>query len=127
MSYLVALLKHEIHSRGMSQNELADRAGIASSTLTHIFQRPERVPDLTTLQRLSRALDIPLRRLIEACGFTVEQLAPDQDGQIRAIVAALPQLQPYMAQLAQLSPEDLLLVGAYIQGLADRAVQQRGQ
>jgi len=49
--------------RGLSQEQLAERAGLHWTYVSGI-ERGTRNPGLNTLGRLSRALDVPLSRLL---------------------------------------------------------------
>jgi len=53
-------LRRVAQSKGVTQNELARRMKVNPSMITRIFQHPERC-EVKTLQRLSRALGVPLR------------------------------------------------------------------
>jgi transcriptional regulator with XRE-family HTH domain len=53
--------------RKLSQEALADRAGIHRVSLANI-ERGAKVPTLDTLERLSKALQVPLGRLVAVKG-----------------------------------------------------------
>jgi transcriptional regulator with XRE-family HTH domain len=50
--------------KGMSQEEVASKAGIHRVTLANI-ERGAKTPTLDTLERLAKALELPLRKLLE--------------------------------------------------------------
>jgi len=50
--------------RKLSQQALADKAGIHRVSLANI-ERGAKTPTLDTLERLAKALRVPLRRLLE--------------------------------------------------------------
>ena len=50
--------------KGMSQEEVASKAGIHRVTLANI-ERGAKAPTLDTLERLAKALELPLRKLLE--------------------------------------------------------------
>jgi len=54
--------------RGMSQTELAEKAGISLITISRI-ERGERDPHLTTLLRIARGLDVRLSELLRTAGY----------------------------------------------------------
>lgn len=56
-------------SRGMSQSELARRAGLAKATISDLESNVERSPGLDTLSKVADALDVHLATLI---GIDVE-------------------------------------------------------
>jgi transcriptional regulator with XRE-family HTH domain len=119
MPGLSKLLVDEMDARGWSQADLAARAGMGETTLSKIIRRPDMVPELPNLARLSSALDIPLGRLIAACGFDVGQAASDAAGsRVAAIVSASPQLQQFFLQLLEtVLPEDQDAILTYLEAL----------
>jgi transcriptional regulator with XRE-family HTH domain len=122
-SGLVAYLQGELKARGWTQTQLADRAGMHKATISKIFKNPDTIPDLDTLARLARGLDVPLTRLITICGFE----PGDDDGQLdveRAAILfeAVPELRELADAAGQFSSAELRLLMAFVQGLR----QQRG-
>jgi transcriptional regulator with XRE-family HTH domain len=67
-SELPAYLRSQIDSRGWDDGMLARKAGIHKSTLSKLISDPNIVPELTTLEKLSRALGVPLVSLMIAAG-----------------------------------------------------------
>lgn len=55
--------KHRL-KRGMTQEELSDRAGVHYTFLGHI-ERGKKVPSLHTLRRLSQALGLSIAALFQ--------------------------------------------------------------
>ena len=51
---------------GMTQFQLAEAAGVKSSTMISRYERGVRSPRITTLDALSDALDVPINRLLGA-------------------------------------------------------------
>ena len=68
---LGALLIKEAEARGWTMRELGRNAGVTQPTISKIINIQGRRPDLDTLNSLAVALDIPLYKLIEACGFNI--------------------------------------------------------
>lgn len=64
-------LLEETASRNLSLLQLAAQAKIGAATLYKIINTPEAEPKLATMYALSQALNIPLWRVIEACGYDV--------------------------------------------------------
>ncbi len=56
------------HDLGLSQQELADRLGLASSESISRYERGEREPRVTTLVRLAEALETTPEQLLRAAG-----------------------------------------------------------
>ncbi|MCF8023836.1 MAG: helix-turn-helix domain-containing protein [Clostridiales bacterium] len=50
--------------KGLSQYELAKRADISQSFLSYI-ERGEKSPTLRTLEKITKAMEIPLEELVE--------------------------------------------------------------
>jgi transcriptional regulator with XRE-family HTH domain len=59
---LGAVLKKRRHDLGLSQEELANRAGLHRTYITDV-ERGSRNPSLDTIQKLARALEVPLSGL----------------------------------------------------------------
>lgn len=63
-SRVVQLLRKEREQQGMSMNVLAQRSGLAQSTISRI-EHELRIPNLETLLRMSMALEVDLGRVIQ--------------------------------------------------------------
>jgi transcriptional regulator with XRE-family HTH domain len=57
-------LRMERQARGMSQEALADAAGVHISEVSRL-ERARRDPRLSTIVRIARALDLPVNRLLD--------------------------------------------------------------
>jgi transcriptional regulator with XRE-family HTH domain len=117
-SVLVPYLQSEIDQRGWSATDLARKSGITKSNISKLFQNPSRIPQLTTLGKLARALDVPLPRLIALCGFEMEpdEGAPDA-GQVAILFETMPELRQAVGSWSQLSEEYRRALVAYADGL----------
>ncbi len=58
-------VKEVAEEKGMSMRKLAASADITYNTLRTIYRNPYRQVTTTTLERLARALDVPVIELIE--------------------------------------------------------------
>lgn len=58
MSPIRLRLRELREARGWTQAELASRAGVARATVNRLEQRPPRLLDLVTMERLARALGV---------------------------------------------------------------------
>ena len=58
-------VKEVAEEKGMSMRKLAATADIAYNTLRTIYRNPYRQVTTTTLERLARALEVPVVELIE--------------------------------------------------------------
>lgn len=124
MMELAAFLRREIKRRGWQDSDLADRANLRRSVLSHILNKATDAPKLETLNQLAIGLSETkdeqsfwLGQLIEACGF---QLPQDDDAQhIVKILTYLPELGGFVQDLEQLSSENLQRIRGYIAGLLE--------
>lgn len=66
---LGAMLVKELESRNWTLRELGRTAGVTQATISKLINTPGRRPDLDTLNSLAVALDIPLYKMVEACGY----------------------------------------------------------
>ena len=117
MSGIAELIKSELQKKGLNQQELAERAGISQPALSKLMNKPDMVPELKTLGLLSVALNIPLRRLVEACGFPLEEPGAVQnvDERLKVVLSAVPELRDLFAQMIEdLTPEDRGAILAYL-------------
>lgn len=125
MAGLATLLLSETQNRGWSMRDLASKSDLSSAALSKIVNNPDQVPDLRTLAALSVALSLPLRQLVEACGFPVERpgASADQDARALAIVSAVPEFRGWLEELASLTPDDRESVLVYVETLRRRQQQ----
>ncbi len=122
LSGLATLLQTEIRQRGWSLRDLAQRADMPVPTLSKIINNPDQIPHLRTLATLAQTLELPLARLIAACGFDVSGYDDPDDhaARIATIVAAVPHFQEFFGTLASCSPEEQASVLTYIDLLRQR-------
>jgi XRE family transcriptional regulator, regulator of sulfur utilization len=62
---LGATLTRLRHDRGLAQEALAFKAGLSTSTISRI-ERGLHVPDIATLRKLAKALNVPLSIMLDA-------------------------------------------------------------
>lgn len=124
MSVLATYLRAQLEQRGWTQDRLATESGISPSSLSKILSGHSKTPELATLAQLSQALEVPLRTLVEAAGFTIEDgphSDPDaQKRRVELLLEAAPSLHPLVDRLASLSVEDQQTVWAMVDMLAER-------
>lgn len=73
MSDLGRFIEQYIQRRGWTRRQAAINWGYKdSSVLDKIINDPNRVPELSTLDRLARNMGVPLARLLEKVGYPVE-------------------------------------------------------
>lgn len=123
----LSLLVHsELERRGWGLRDLARATGISASSLSGLVNppvdKPPKEPRLSTLALLSIALDIPMRRLVEACGYPVEPIdgVSGSEARIAAVLRSVPALAPVLTQLSELPPDDQAAVLSMIESLQRR-------
>jgi transcriptional regulator with XRE-family HTH domain len=99
MNRLQQLVRDRMDERGMSYRELAEKAGVASSTIHSLVTRPydRQTPQPETLEGLARGLDLPYDVLERAAagvaGYRVEDV-PSLDPDVEIVAALAGQLDP---------------------------------
>lgn len=127
VSTLANFIRAKLEARGWTQSDLAAEAGIPKTTLTGIFNNPQHIPELPTYVKLSIALEVPLRDLLQASGFDVESRDGVNDTQARlaVLVEAMPWLSQMVDALASIHPDDQASVIAFLDLLAQQRKQNR--
>ncbi|MFF0017198.1 helix-turn-helix domain-containing protein [Streptomyces sp. NPDC005374] len=123
---LQQLIRERLDRKGWSYGEVARRGGIPRSTVHHLAttERVVRMPQSTTLEGLSKGLELPLdtvrRSAAEACGIHVygTPAGQDSDGAARP---ADPEVDLLIASVQQLSADDRRHVAALVESLLDRS------
>jgi transcriptional regulator with XRE-family HTH domain len=99
-SRLSQYLRDEISRRGWLNKDLAQAAGLKEGSLSYILNNPTSIPRLDTLQALATALDVPLTRLIQLCGYPLEpERFSLEDEQALAQVRATPHMAVLLDKL----------------------------
>ncbi|WP_431727543.1 helix-turn-helix domain-containing protein [Verrucosispora sp. TAA-831] len=83
LATIAAALRYERRRVGISLTELARRAGIAKSTLSHLESGVGN-PSVETLWALGVALDVPFSRLVEPPATTVRVIRAGDGPRIRS-------------------------------------------
>lgn len=124
---LADYLQREMDARGWSRRKLSERSQVSWGSLANIWQEPDAVPDLETLEKLAVCLDVPLWRVVEAAGFNLGMpTTPDAlERRTAQLLASAPQFRALAPYLEHLEPDDLRAVLAYIDGLMDAAKRGR--
>lgn len=117
---LSSLLQSEIKKRGWTMKDLASRSGVSPAALSKLSNNPDQMPDLRTLSALSTALELPMRRLVEACGIPVEGDPSDEEERTKALIVSVPELQDLLSMLRELTPDDRASVLAHTEFLVHR-------
>ncbi|ABX04041.1 MAG TPA: XRE family transcriptional regulator [Herpetosiphon sp.] len=112
---LIYLIKSEMDARGWNQTKLSEISGIPDSTISKILKNPNQIPKLENLATLAQAFDIPLARIIAACGFDVSSAKSEDSQRLQTIVSAIPDFQRLVEEMMTFSPLDQADVLAYIE------------
>ncbi|MFC8434322.1 helix-turn-helix domain-containing protein [Streptomyces sp. NPDC057253] len=121
---LQQLIRERLDLKGWSYGEVARRGGIPRSTVHHLAttDRVVRMPQSTTLEGLSKGLELPLdtvrRAAAEACGIHVYG-TEGTTGQ-----PADPEVDLLIASVQRLSADDRRHVAALVESLLDRTPKQ---
>jgi transcriptional regulator with XRE-family HTH domain len=71
---LHTLIQSERRHRGWSINQMAKECDLPPSTLYTILKRPNYVPRVETLRKLSKGLDVPLSKLAVTAGLSETEM-----------------------------------------------------
>ena len=121
---LQQLIRERLDLKGWSYGEVARRGGIPRSTVHHLAttDRVVRMPQSTTLEGLSKGLELPLdtvrRAAAEACGIHVYGTEGTADQ------PADPEVDLLIASVQRLSADDRRHVAALVESLLDRTPKQ---
>lgn len=103
------LIKDTAAEKGWSIRELARRADLPPATVQKIVTEKGIVSRVETLQKIARALGLPVSALLEAAasdaGYT---RTPVANGQVDVIVASLHELPPHRLNEVQALVEAML-------------------
>ncbi|EDY57380.1 MULTISPECIES: helix-turn-helix transcriptional regulator [Streptomyces] len=123
---LQQLIRERLDRKGWSYGDVARRGGVPRSTVHHLAttDRVVRMPQATTLEGLSKGLELPLdtvrRAAAEACGIHVYGTPAAQDAEGTAARPADPEVDLLIASLQKLSADDRRHVAALVESLLDR-------
>lgn len=125
---LAAAIQKALDQQGQTWAWLSRKTGIAQATFVNWRQNAKIVPELESLAAVSGKLGVPLRTLIEACGYPVNESADyaDRTARARALVAAVPRLADVAEDLASLRPEDQDALMTMIEDYLRRRRLRRG-
>lgn len=118
-SGLAAYLRGQIEQRNWTQDRFAQEADLPATTLSKLLRTPNHIPELNTFVKISGALGVPLRTLLEVSGFEVEPASTFEERQARFahLVEVAPWLAQAVDQLLQLPPSEQAAVLTYLEML----------
>ncbi|MCG8347783.1 MAG: XRE family transcriptional regulator [Chloroflexales bacterium] len=122
MSALSNFLREQMRRRGWEQKDLSAEAEIPKATVSRLVNDHVQEPELTTLLKLSQALEVPLGQIMELAGFPVQAAGSPEARQTRLIALSenLPWLTPVIEEIAALSPDERESVLTYLEALRNR-------
>lgn len=118
MSELSRKLNEELTTK--TYRDLEDKTGVSRGTLEHLAkERNEEFPKLETLDKLATYFKVPLWRMIEMAGIDLglTRSVSDTIDQLNSLARRMPEIEPIVAYLLKLYPEDLRGVVAYLEAL----------
>lgn len=114
MNALQELIRTRMSELNRSYGDIARRSGLPRSTVHHLASsnRPVRVPNPRTLERLAIGLEVPQHVVraaaAAAAGFVLDEQSADD-----------PEIEVLVASLARLTPEDRRHVSALIRSMLE--------
>jgi len=127
MNGLTYLIRSEMEARGWTQTKLSEISGVPDSTVSKILKNADQIPRLENLALLAKAFDLPLSKLIAACGYDVESSVIDNTERLQAIVEAIPDFHRLAEEMMAFSPTDQADVLAYIEMRRRHRRQEQNQ
>jgi transcriptional regulator with XRE-family HTH domain len=114
MNALQDLIRRRMAELKRSYGEIARRGGLPRSTVYHLAanNRPVRVPNPRTLERLAAGLEVP-EHVVRAAAASAAGFVLDEDA------ADDPEIEVLVASLAKLSPQDRRHVSALVRSLIE--------
>jgi len=119
MNALQQLIRTRMTELNRSYGEIARRGGLPRSTVYHLASsdRPVRVPNPRTLERLAVGLEVPEHVVraaaAAAAGFTLDEQPADD-----------PEIEVLVASLARLSPQDRRHISALVRSMLEAAARE---
>jgi transcriptional regulator with XRE-family HTH domain len=115
---LAGWLQGKMAEKGWSRRETVRRTDVAYSALTPILNGETKVPELATLDKLARAFDTPLVRLVELCDYNLGfDIPSDRDRYVSQLIARQPQYRDVIEDLLALEPDDFEAAAKHIEAL----------
>lgn len=114
-SRLATYIRAELAKRGWTQRDLSTRAdNLSESTLSDILSRG--TGRISNLNKIARALGVPLGDILEAAGFPADTVSEQTvEDRLNFLIHAAPWLAEGLDKLAEMSPELQRQVVAYIE------------
>jgi transcriptional regulator with XRE-family HTH domain len=91
---LSEFLRAQIEHRGISERELSRRAGLGTTTIHFIINRPESTPTYDTCVRLAAALELSPKTLLQLAGYEKAAIDEQLDETVLTLAVFLNGLPP---------------------------------
>ncbi len=111
-TYVLGLMQQ----RNLTQEQLAEKSGVGAGRISEMINKPDVEPRISTFVRVAKALGVPLRSLLEAAGYSIEEAetAEDQQRRLSLLLEVAPWMGPMMEEVAALPPDDQASVAAFV-------------
>ena len=124
-SALATYLRAELDRRNWTASVLSERSGVPKGNLSKILRNPDHEPEVPTLIKLARGLDVPIREIMAVCGYDMGDITVHPDTLRRAIVLEKsPELKQTFDLAMQLPAEDQQALLVWIEARLDRRVRE---
>ena len=97
---LSEFLRAQVEQRGISERELSRRAGLGTTTIHFIINRPKSTPTYDTCVRLATALELPPEILLQLAGYEKITLDAELDKSVLTLAIYLDGLSPELRSYA---------------------------
>jgi len=113
-------IEREMNAKGWSRRGLSSEADISRGTLDNIFNKPDVLPELDTLAKLSTTFNTPLWRVVEIAGFDAGFKPAKNADRIAQVLVSDPELEEIASMLGDVPAGDRSGVLLYLQLLQAR-------
>lgn len=116
-SDLAKLIAETMRDQNWSLREAEEEMGVSRSALDNILKGKNQPPRLETLDKLALHFKLPLWRVIEMVDIDLgmPRSVSDMAQQLTSLAARMPEIEPIVAYLLKLYPNDLRGVIAYLE------------
>jgi len=97
---LSIFIQQEIERLGISERELSRRAGLSTTAVHHIVNRPDSRPTFETCIALAKAINVSNKVLLQMAGYGDIVLSGEVDAAITALTIYLNGLPPKIREYA---------------------------
>lgn len=129
---LAAVIRAHMNAKGWSQEDLANRSGVAKATVSRILNastsKGHYIPKAPTLNKLAMALDVPPGDLLSVIGVNSDRSQPAELMQrLARQLAEFPWLPLAVPRLTKLTPDELEEALNYVDFQREQRGRKKGQ